>query len=54
MSVLVRMVPSPLSLSSTLTDVVIETNQLPREFFPTVHDDPNLRTHAFVDEFYSN
>lgn len=52
MSVLVRVVQSTLSHSTSLTDVVIESNQLPGEFFPSVHNDPNLRTYTFVDEFY--
>ena len=52
MAVLVRVVPSTLSHPTSLTDVVIESNQLPGEFFPSVHNDPNLRTYTFVDEFY--
>jgi hypothetical protein len=53
MSVLVRVVQSPV-VPRSRTDVVIETDQLPCEFLATIHNDPNLRTHAFVDEFYAH
>lgn len=53
MSVSVRIVPSP-DFPDVLTDVVVETHQLSSEFLPAVHDDPDLRTHALVDELCSN
>lgn len=53
-----------------LTDVVVESNQFAREFcflsvsslsslaskhtFSAIHDDPDLRTNALVDEFCSS